>query len=47
LAGVKLSEIVEATGMSKGYASVVRRGLQTLHVSLWPALAELAQERNT
>jgi DNA-binding transcriptional regulator GbsR (MarR family) len=40
---VKLSEIVEATGMSKDHASVVRRGLQTPHVSMWVTLAELAE----
>jgi transcriptional regulator with XRE-family HTH domain len=45
LAGVKLSEIVEATGMSKAYASDVRRGKWTPHVSTWPALAEVVGHR--
>jgi hypothetical protein len=43
LATVKLSEIVEATGMSKAYASDVRRGKWTPHVSTWAALARLIQ----
>ena len=43
LAAVKLSEIVEATGYSKGYASYIRAGKFTPHVSTWPALAELAE----
>jgi hypothetical protein len=42
LAGVKLSEIVEATGMSKSFASQVRAGKFTPHVSTWLALAGLA-----
>jgi hypothetical protein len=33
LAGVKLSEIVEVTGLSKSYASTVRAGKWTPHVS--------------
>jgi CRISPR-associated endonuclease Cas1 len=41
LQGVKLSAIVEATGLSKGYASTVRAGKWTPHVSNWPALAAL------
>jgi hypothetical protein len=41
---VKLSDIVDATGMSKGHPSVVRRGLQTPHVSMWPALQRLADD---
>jgi CRISPR-associated endonuclease Cas1 len=43
LQGVKLSDIVAATGLSKGYASNVRAGKWTPHVSTWPALARLAQ----
>jgi hypothetical protein len=43
LATVKLSEIVEATGMSKAYASDVRRGKWTPHVSTWEALAALVR----
>ena len=41
LAQVKLSEIAEAAGCSKAYASDIRRGKWTPHVSSWPALAEL------
>jgi hypothetical protein len=41
LQGVKLSAIVEATGLSKGYASTVRAGKWTPHVSTWRAFAEL------
>jgi predicted transcriptional regulator len=41
LAGVKLSEIVEATGLSKSYASQVRAGKFTPHVSTWRAFDEL------
>ena len=39
LAGVKLSEIVEAAGCSKAYASDIRRGKWTPHVSTWAALS--------
>jgi hypothetical protein len=42
MAGVKLSAIVEAIGMSKDYASQIRAGKWTPHVSTWPALARLA-----
>jgi hypothetical protein len=42
LTSVKLSEIVEATGMSKAFASQVRAGKFTPHVSTWVALAQLA-----
>jgi hypothetical protein len=42
LATVKLSEIVEATGMSKASASDVRRGKWTPHVSTWGTLAKVA-----
>jgi transcriptional regulator with XRE-family HTH domain len=42
LAGVKLAEIAEATGLSKSYASQIRAGKFTPHVSTWAALAELA-----
>lgn len=40
---MKLSKIVEATGMSKAYASDVRRGKWTPHVSTWRALAGLVR----
>jgi hypothetical protein len=42
LALVKLSEIAEAAGCSKAYASDIRRGKWTPHVSTWGALSELA-----
>ena len=38
LASVKLSEIVEVTGLLEGVASDIRRGKWTPHVSTWPAL---------
>jgi hypothetical protein len=41
LAAVKLSGIIEAPGCSKAYASDIRRGKWTPHVSTWAALAEL------
>jgi len=41
LAGVKLSEIVKATGMSKAFASQVRMGKFTPHVSTWRTLGGL------
>jgi predicted transcriptional regulator len=43
LAGVRLSEIAEAAGCSKAYASDVRRGKWTPHVSTWAALARLVE----
>jgi hypothetical protein len=43
LANVKLAEIVAATGISKGYASNVRCGVHTPHVSMWPALGDLVR----
>jgi hypothetical protein len=42
LADVKLSDIVAATGLSKGFASVVRAGNTRPHPSHWPALAALS-----
>ena len=39
---MKLSEIAEAAGCSKVFASQVRAGKFTPHVSTWPALAALA-----
>ena len=41
LAGVKLSKMTEATGMSKGFASQVRASKATPHVSMWRSLANL------
>ncbi len=45
LQGVRLSEIMEAVGISKGYASQVRAGRYTPHVSTWGALVQLIGER--
>jgi hypothetical protein len=45
LQGVKLADIMAAAGISKGYASNVRAGKYTPHVSTWTRLRELA--RNT
>jgi hypothetical protein len=42
LAKIKLAEIMEVAGCSKGYASDIRRGRYVPHVSTWPALAVLA-----
>ena len=38
---VKFSEIAEAAGSSKAYASDIRRGEWTPHASAWQALAGL------
>jgi hypothetical protein len=38
---VKPREIVEATGLPKGYASTIRAGKFAPHVSAWSALGEL------
>ena len=45
LGTVKLSAIMEAAGCSKTFASRVRRGYYTPHVSTWAALAELVGVR--
>ena len=42
LGDVKLSDIVAATGFSKGYVSQIRSGRYTPHVSSWSALGHLA-----
>jgi hypothetical protein len=42
LAQVKLRDIMEAAGISKGFASVVRRGIYEPHVSTWQPLAALS-----
>jgi len=39
LGAVKLADIMEATGYSKGHCSTIRAGTWTPHVSTWPALA--------
>ena len=41
LAKVTLAEIMAATGISKAFASQVRAGKFTPHVSTWPALGRL------
>ena len=41
LGEVKLAELVEATGYSKGYCSNIRSGKWTPNVSTWPGLAAL------
>lgn len=41
LRSVKLAEIMAAAGISKGYASEVRSGTYTPHISTWSALAAL------
>ena len=43
LATVKLADIMAAAGISKGYASDVRAGKFTPHVSTWEALADLVK----
>jgi hypothetical protein len=43
LATVKLPEIAEAAGYSKAYASDIRRGKWTPHVSTWPPSAVLVE----
>jgi CRISPR-associated protein Cas1 len=41
LGAVKLADIMEATGYSKGHCSTIRAGTWTPHVSTWPMLANL------
>jgi hypothetical protein len=43
LAKVPLSVIVERTGLSRSYCSLIRRGLYTPHPRWWPVLRELAE----
>lgn len=38
---IKLAQIMEAAGVSKGFALDIRRGRYSPHVSTWPALAKL------
>jgi len=45
LGSVKLADIMAAAGISKGYASQVRAGKATPHVSTWGALARLVGAR--
>ena len=44
LAGVTLAEIMAATGISKAFASQVRAGKFTPHVSTWLSLGRLVHE---
>ncbi len=41
LKAMKLADIMEATGYSKGHCSTIRRGAWAPHVSTWLALAVL------
>jgi hypothetical protein len=41
LGAVKLADLMEATGYSKGHCSTIRAGTWTPHVSTWPAMAQL------
>jgi hypothetical protein len=41
LANIKLKELQEAVGCSKGYASVIRAGKYLPHVSTWRALRDV------
>ncbi|MGD0343619.1 MAG: CRISPR-associated endonuclease Cas1 [Acidimicrobiales bacterium] len=43
LATIPLAEIARAAGCSKAYASDIRRGKWTPHISTWPALAHLVR----
>ena len=38
---MKLAEIMEVTGYSKGHCSTIRAGTWTPRVSTWPALARV------
>ena len=42
---VSLTRITEATGVSAGYASFIRRGLRIPHPRLWPMLKGMAERR--
>lgn len=46
LAGVNLSEIVEAIACSKASASDIRGGKRVPNLSSWPALGELVEVKN-
>jgi CRISPR-associated endonuclease Cas1 len=47
LQGVRLADIMAAAGISKGYASNVRAGKYTPHVSTWSALSDLCSRSPT
>ena len=41
---VPLSAVVEATGLSKGYCSFIKRGIKIPHERHWPALKQLNKD---
>jgi|SRR5271166_3786338 len=45
LVSIRLTDIMAAAGISKGYASQIRAGKATPHVSTWGALARLVGAR--
>lgn len=45
LADIKLEAIAEATDLSLGYCSFIRRGIKTPHPRHWPALLELIDQQ--
>ncbi len=47
LRGVSLRVIAEATGLSEGYCSFVRRGQKVPHRRHWPVLMQLGTERSS
>lgn len=46
LQSVTLQKMANATGLTKGYCSFIRRGIHTPHPRHWEALKELAREKN-
>ncbi len=40
---IPLSALVDATGLSKGYCSFIRRGIKVPHERHWPALSQLGR----
>ena len=46
LDGVSLSAMVEATGLSKGYCSFIKRGVKVPHERHWRALSQLGRKRS-
>ena len=43
LQAVSLSAMAEATGLSKGYCSFIKRGIKVPHERHWPALLSLGE----
>jgi hypothetical protein len=43
LAGISLGDLEAATGLSRGYCSLIRRGLKTPHPRHWNALRHAAR----